>query len=269
MTEGFDKVIKSSATGSVLAPVLYAYLEQGRLPDPFTVKVRGGTGDRPPDGWFHPSSHPLLTSRQLYYYLTAPDTWRPTPFDYTIKMAALIGSMVHDVIETALQDLGFLMIPKGTCPSCGLEQPKKCKEFGVVDPEAGTRGHLDGQLIINDVVSGFEFKTCHPFVLAKIPENDVEAFKTKWPYYYAQVQEYMRMRGLRLFTVLFWAMGNPWEMKEFQIPFDPAYAGGIRAKYMEAREAAKVGSPPPPCCSPGSPTARSCPAIACPIRRMR
>lgn len=266
---GFDQVIKSNETGSVLAPVLYSYLIQGRLPDPLKVKVRGGTGDRPPDGWFHPSSHPLLTSRQLYYYLVDPDAWRPKPFDYTIKMSALIGSLVHEIIETALQDLGFLMIPRGTCASCGMPQPLKCKEFGAVDAEAGTRGHLDGQLNIEGVVSGFEFKTCHPNVLSRVPENDLEAFKTKWPYYFSQVQEYMRMTGLRLFTVLFWSMGNPWEMKEFQVPFDPEYSGSVRAKYLEARRAVEMGSPPPPCCSPGSPTAKSCPAVSCPIKRMR
>lgn len=266
---GFDKVIQSSSTGSVLVPVLYAYLEQGKLPDPLKVKVRGGTGDRPPDGWFHPSSHPLLTPRQLYYYLTDPGGWRPKPFDYTIKMSALIGSVVHDIVETALQNLGFLMVPSGTCDACGMPQPLKCKEFGAIDEEVGTRGHLDGQLCINDEVSGFEFKTCHPFALSKINENDLEAFKAKWPYYYAQVQEYMRMRGLRMYTVLFWSMGNPWEMKEFRVPFDPAYAGEVRARYLTARQAADAGIPPPPCCTPGSSMARECPAVSCPIKRMR
>lgn len=264
----FKRIMEQSETVSELVPVLYGYLDQGRLPDPFKLQVRGGTGDRGPDGWFHPSEHPLLSARQLYYYLTEPAKWRSKQFDLVIKVSALMGSVMHEIVETALQDLGFLMVPKGICPACGLEQPSKCKEFGASDEETKARGHQDGRLKIEGVVKGFEFKSCAPRVLNGVRSNDIEQFKKKWPYYYAQVQEYMRMTGLRVYVVLFWSMGNPWEMREFNIPFDPIYAGEVRARYLEARRAAEAGVPPMHCCSPGSAQAKSCPAMGCPVKRM-
>lgn len=264
----FKSMVNASEGKAEIIPVLYGYLEGGKLPDPFTVSVRGGTGDRPPDGWFHPSSHPLLEVRQLYYYLTDPGSWQPEPFSYTIKMSALIGSMVHDVVETALQDLGYLIIPKGVCQACGLKQPSKCKEHGAADLGTKSRGHMDGILGVGGVMRGFEFKTAMPLTLVKIRNNDIEAFRAKWPYYYAQVQEYMRMTGLTSYKVIFWAMGNPWEMREFTIEADVTFQLQTERKYLEARKAADDGDLPIPCCAPRSVMSKNCPARACPIKDM-
>lgn len=264
----FKSIVDASDADAEIIPILYGYLEGGKLPDPFTVRVRGGTGDRPPDGWFHPSSHPLLHERQLYYYLATPEQWVPEPFDYTIKMSALVGSVIHDVVETALTDLGYLIEPKGTCLACGLPQPFKCKEHGAADAETKSRGHMDGVLGIGEFLRGFEFKSCAPMVIQNIRNNDVEAFKKKWPYYWAQVQEYMRMTGMRVYKVVFWAMGNPWDMREFTIEADPFFHYEIKSKYLAARKAVELEEPPPPCCSPRSSATRSCPAMACPIKQM-
>ncbi len=261
----FKKIIEASDGDTSLIPILYGYLEAGKLPDPFTINVRGGTGDRPPDGWFHPSTHPTLTERQLYLYLTEPDQWEPEAFGYTLKMSALIGSVVHDIVETALDDLGWLVRPRrGACPVCGLPQPGTCREHAVVDLKTGSRGHMDGLL----ETEGFEFKTAMPFALTDIRNNDVERFKARWPYYYAQVQEYMRMSGLVSFKVLFWAMGNPWDMREFTIPADVAHQLKIERKYLSVREAVKHRQMPVPCCVPDSKQSRSCPASGCPVKRM-
>ena len=264
-TGRFKRIIDAAENNTRLIPILYGYLEGGKLPDPFTVKVRGGTGDRKPDDWFHPSSHPLLTERQLYYYLTDPGAWEPDPFAYTIKMSTLIGSMVHDVVETGLTDLGYLIKPEGTCPACGLPQPSKCKEHGAIDVETGSRGHVDGLLKWGD---GFEFKTSIPWALKDMRNNDVEAFRIKWPYYYAQVQEYMRMMGLASYIVLVWSMGNPWDMREFTIEADPFYQEQTRQKYLAVREAVRLGEPPSMCCQAGSAQSKSCPARRCPVKVM-
>lgn len=268
----FKRILSAAEDNAEIIPVLYGYLEGGKLPDPFTVGVRGGSGERAPDGWFHPSTHPLMGERQLFFYLTSqPSRWEPEPFDYTSKMSALVGSMVHDVVETALQDLGYLIVPKGTCQACGQAQPSECKEHGASDRELKSRGHLDGILGLGERMRGFEFKTAMPFVLTKIRSNDLEAFREKWPYYYAQVQEYMRMTGLREFKVVFWAMGNPWDMREFTVPFDPMYSLVIETKYRNVREAVALNEMPAPCdgCGFGTAMASSCPALDCPIKGLR
>lgn len=260
----FKSIINASEGGTEIIPILYGYLDAGKLPDPFVIKVRGGTGDRKPDGWFHPSTHPLFDERQLYLYLTDPDRWEPEPFSYTIKMSALIGSVVHDVVETALADLGYLIVPKGTCLACGLRQPSQCHEHGAIDPKTGTRGHMDGML----KGEGFEFKTANPFALANIQNNDIAEFRRKWPYYYAQVQEYMRMTGLLSYKVVFWAMGNPWEMREFTVTADPVFQAETERKYLSVRRAVELGQMPEPCCNPGSAKSKSCPAWGCPVKAM-
>lgn len=260
------RVIEAADYQTKVIPVLYGYLEGGKLPDPFRVNVRGGTGDRAPDGWFHPSTHPMMTERQLYLYLTDPNSWEPEPFSYTIKMSALVGSMVHDVVETALTDLDYLIAPKGVCPACGLKQPDECHEHGAVDEKTGSRGHMDGVLRWGE---GFEFKTAIPWALKNLTNNDIKAFREKWPYYYAQVQEYMRMTGLMSYIVVVWAMGNPWDMREFRIEADPFYQAQIEGKYLSVRRAIELGEMPMPCCAPSSAQSKSCPARRCPVKKMR
>lgn len=260
----FKRVIQAAEGNTVLIPILYGYLEGGKLPNPFTISVRGGTGTNAPDDWFHPSAHPRMGERQLYLYLTQPDRWEPEPFDYTIKMSAMVGSVIHDIVETALTDLGYLIEPKGECLACGRKQPQDCHEHGAVDIRTRSRGHMDGLLR----TGGFEFKTCHPLALKDITSNDLEAFRAKWPYYYSQVQEYMRMTGLPQYTVLFWAMGNPWTMKEFTVPADHMLHIETERKYLAVRRAVAEGQMPEPCCAPRSVESRSCPAMGCPIKRL-
>lgn len=265
----FRRIIQAAEGGTEIIPILSGYLESGKLPDPLTVKVRGGTGDRPPDGWFHPSEHPEMAERQLYLYLTEPEAWEPEPFEYTIKMSALIGSVVHEIVETALIDLGYLIKPKGGfCPACGKLQPTNCREHGAADEETGSRGHMDGMIDMGDIPRGFELKTCHPRAIHAITNNDLAAFRAKWPYYYAQVQEYMRMTGLASYKVLFWGMGNPWAMREFTIDADPGFHFAVKSRYLAARQAVERKELPMACCNPGSAKSKICPARTCPVKSM-
>lgn len=253
----------------LLKPLLYRYFNDAQFPDEWTVTFRKEEQeDRVPDGWFHPSEHPTKTERQLYYYLAEPGTWQGWRPDYTLRMSVLMGSAVHDFLQMGLKHLGVLMQPSGTCVSCGRLQPSECNEFGALDAEAGSRGHMDGILkLVRLGMGGFELKTCHPAAIAKIQDGDVAAFRKKWPYYYAQIQEYMRMTGLPFFIVLFFGMGNPWEMKEFKIEADFAFQQQIKNKYMAARRAVELGKPPMACCQIGSKEARDCPARACEVAR--
>lgn len=260
--------LRAAENDAEIIPVLHEYLASGKLPNPYTISVRGGTGDRRPDGWFHPSSHPLLTERQLYFYLTDPDFWLPEPFGYTITMSAMIGSVVHDIVETALIDLKYLIKPKGVCQACGFDQPRNCREHGAADRKTKSRGHMDGVLGIGGILRGFEFKTAMPRAIQEIQNNDVEAFRKKWPYYYAQVQEYMRMTGMTSFKVIFWAMGNPWDMREFTIEADIFFQRETEVKYLAARQAVEEGVMPLACCNPGSALSKSCPARSCPVKAL-
>jgi hypothetical protein len=254
LTPNFRRVVYTASQGTVLKPLLLAYLLAERLPDRHEV-VFERTTHREPDGWFHPSTHPLWPERKLYWYLAEPKKMVPEPLGVQGMLSVTIGSAVHSLMETCLHDMGVM---EGT-------------EVSVVDEECGSRGHCDG--IASLEIPGFErvlyeLKTSNNMTLGGFTDLDLDAYKEKWPYYYAQLQEYMRMLGLKMAVTLFIGLGYPWEVREFHVPYDESFALSIRAKYLRVRKMVAEGTLPPPCCFPGSADARGCVARAvCPVAR--
>jgi hypothetical protein len=266
----------------VLKPVLESYLIEAKFPDVFTITFKKAGIARKPDGWFHPSTHPLWTARMLYYYLTAPDEMEVEQLSYESRMAVTMGTAVHGFAEMCVRDSGAMMLLEGTCPACqrphGTEKGQ-CDEFGAADPQTASRGHMDGNLRLllagthwKAGIGGLEIKTTNPNAARKIVghDNEIAVFRDGYPEYYAQIQEYMRISGLSQFVVLFIVLGYPWKLVEFQIPYDVAFATAVANKYIEVLDHVKMGTPPDPCCGPFSTTAKNCPArYVCPIGRMR
>lgn len=263
-TPAFRRAVADLSRGVVLKPLVQAALFDGKVPR-FTLEV--GEDDHAldfgPDGFFHPSTHPLMAARQLYWYLTEPDEWISERFEYMGTLSVTIGKIMHRFIQGVLWDLGVLV-----APGPDDEEPQ------ALCGATGATGHYDGELSltipthVDQHRQLLEFKTASP--MTKFPDDlDLEAFKRKYPQYYAQVQEYLRMTGLRLAVVLMFAMGYPWEMREFHIPYDPAFAEGVADKYVMVRAHVEAGEMPPACCAPGSSQARQCPArTVCPVGRL-
>ncbi len=44
----------------------------------------------------------------------------------------------------------------------------------------------------------------------------------------------LRLTGLRKFIVLFQGIGNPWDLREYHVTFDPVAAYEIECKYLNA-----------------------------------
>jgi hypothetical protein len=239
--------------GEILVPILRSYLYDPKFPS-FTVPVRGFEA-RPPDGWFHPSTHPLWYERQLYYYLTEPQAFVGEPYDPTSAMTVTQGQFWHTFIQACLTDCGWL---KGV-------------EVKVEDKETGSRGSMDG--IGDEEV--WEFKTMRATKAQKIVQgapNDprvIASFKALVPGYYAQAQEYMRLSGLRRWRGLILSLEWPFPLREIAMPYDELMAYQIRTKYLTVRQAVADQSVPKPCCGVGSKEAKACPArTICPIGRM-
>lgn len=269
-----------AASGQVITPIINAYLYEAKFPEVFTTTFRKAGGQRKPDGYFHPSTHPLMTARQLYYYMAEPDKVVPEQLSYESRMAVTMGTAVHGFMQMCLLDAGVLIKPSGDCVSCGRPhgtRKNQCDEHGGMDPELKSRGHLDGITQIDAKgalwvpgMGGFEFKSTNPNKVRGVKANDLHWmlnwFKEKCPDYYAQVQEYMRITGLRQFVVLFLSMGYPWSPLEIQVPYDSDHANRIAAKYALVRKHVEMGVPPEPCCAVKSKTARNCFARrVCPV----
>jgi hypothetical protein len=265
----------SAAAGAVLAPLVRMYVAEGRFPKNTMIRIDGGEPDRKPNEWFSPSTHPTMDERKLYLYLTQPEQWEPEPWGYEGRMSVTVGTIEHSIIQMALDDLGILQRPTGTCPvcrvPCGLG-PGECSEPGVIDYELKRRGHMDGVVLTPSLgMTAMDIKTINHFSAAKIPDGPTSAKALEWlkekhPYYYGQMQEYLALSGLRLMIMLFVGIGFPWVMKEIHVEYDPAYVLALESKYRRVRKAVEWGSIPEPCCAVRSKEAASCAAKGCTIR---
>lgn len=264
-----------ASQGAVLAPLVRLYVADGRFPRNTKINLPGGNPDRDPDDWFHPSTHPTMGMRKLYYYLAQPKMWDPEPWGYEGRMSVTVGTLEHAIVQMALEDLGILVPPKGTCPCCGRPYgpaDDECGEPGVADPVLKRRGHMDGIVMTPAFgMTGVELKTINHFSAAKIPDGPDQPetllwLKTKHPYYFGQMQEYMALSGLRMMIILFVGMGFPWVMKEVHVQYDPAYVVALEAKYRRVRQAVADGIPPEFCCSVGSKESKTCAAATCVVR---
>lgn len=246
---GFRKLLSSLGAGEVVIPIIRAALFDPNFKD-FMVKVRGFER-REPDGWFHPSEHPLWDERQLYYWITEPERLSPEPFDMHSVMAVTQGQFWHSFIEKVGTDCGLFT-------GC---------EVKFEDDETGARGSMDATL----PDEGFEFKTARPNKFREMPKTHpedaelLEWFKGYWPTYYAQGIEYMRLSGFRRHRMLFLCMDWPYEMREILVPYDHFFATEIADKYRRVRQAVADGRSPTQCCFPGSKEAKACIArLVCP-----
>lgn len=242
-------------TDLIITPRFMSYFNSGRFPHKVDASLIDRHREREPDGWFHPSTHPGWSERALYLYLTDPSRLAPRTWDYSGRLSANIGTMTHELVKAALIDDGILMRPIGdTCDVCGqtrsTRSKNRCNEHGFADPVTGSRGHVDG--VLNPQFApgtgGFDLKTTNERSLSRLADNDVDYLRVKWPYYYDQMQDYMRISGLRYFVVFFLAMGWPWECKEVRVDYDVQRAFQIEHKYLRVRKAAQEGNFPGDCC---------------------
>jgi hypothetical protein len=228
-----------AADGCLLKPVLLTFLQSQKIDFDFRLSSTW-TRSRGPDGWFHASAHPSLNTEELIAYLQGRgEKFEP---NYVATMSTIFGTVFHTIVEAALDYMKVAVpLPEGLCVACGLPRKGKisCREHGAVDHVLRSRGHLDA---IGDFgvqgTHGIDLKTITPwgkYGLKEAPDMDLGFFMERWPKYYAQGQDYMRMTGLRRFIVLFLSMGNPWELREYQFPFDEVFAYGIEQRYRQAR----------------------------------
>jgi hypothetical protein len=234
-----------AADGCLVKPLFYAFIMDTGHEVSLNLLV-----DRPlprqPDGWFHASQHPTATDKELFQWIKGRQL--PESMDYISLMSVMFGSLAHAVIEAFLDWAGAAVpLPPGDCPACGRPRRplrarpsnKYCTEHGAVDKATMARCHLDSILDFNDGNGqiGFDFKTIYPmgFKGSKnreaIRDMDAEQFRERWPHYWAQMQECMRITGLRKYIVFFLTMGNPWDTREFHFDFDPEFAVATEKKY--------------------------------------
>lgn len=246
LVPSFSRGLKRMIAGDKLAPILHAELMSPSFTG-FSIKVEKWT-DRPPDGWFHPSTHALWPARKLALYLTHPDKIEEEPDSFERTLAVTQGHFFHTFTGKLFKRNGIMQL---------LEIP-------TIDPLHRRKGHMDGLMATHE---GWEFKTVNqPFLLKRIV--DVASLREYKPGYYAQMQDYMDMLGLTAMRFLMMGVFYPYPMVEFQVMYDEPFQLAQRRKYVEALERADGGELPEACCAPRSKEAKACAMrLACPVGR--
>lgn len=231
------KSAEYAASGCLVKPLFHQWIMEQKTA-PFNLLVERPVR-RGPDGWFHASSHPLATDRELYLWMTGQVV--SEPMDYVSLMSVMFGTLAHAMIEAFLDWMGVAVpLPPGECPACGRPRRplrarpsgKYCTEHGYSDARTRARCHLDSILDFSGGLRGFDLKTIWPYGLKGAKDMDAAFFTGKWPHYWAQMQECMRLSGLRRYIVFFVGLGNPWETREYHFDFDPEFAMKTEEKYL-------------------------------------
>lgn len=250
-------VEEMAAEGTIVKPLLHQFLTDRDSDAGINILVRR-PAQRGFDGRFHASSHPTATDYELYLWLTGQA--QGEDFSYAAQCAMLFGSLFHGVFEAFLDWTGHaLPLGPGDCPACG--KPRRpvrarpsfryCTEHGFTHPETRASCHLDAIMSWGSTPAawdladcqGLDLKTCHPYALKGVRDMDEEQFRAKWPKYWAQGQECMRISGLRQYVFLFMTMGSPWDTREFHFGFDPAFAVETEEKYRRVISHVERGVP--------------------------
>lgn len=244
----FRRLLSGVARREVLVPIIRTALFDPDFTD-FTVQVRGFTR-RPPDGWFHPSTHPLVNERALYHYLADPDSIIDSVRDPHSVMAVTQGSFWHDFIQHVLLEVGALQ--RNPSPTPGMNEA----EWFWSHAPTRSRGHSDGLTTpaVTDGEEIFEFKSMNAAKLSRFPAGEPDDpallahFAKVVPEYRLQGQEYMRLSGRRRWRCVLMAIEYPYPMREIVMDYDPFIAGNIAMKYERVLKAYAEGKPPQSCC---------------------
>lgn len=269
LTPNFTNLLGGIANqGEVIAPLFRSALTHPRW-SKFSIEM-DPYEERSPDGWFHPSTHPLWGSAELYWWVTRPEAFEPPGTDPTKTLAVSVGNMFHDFF----QHIGLAHDILVKHDICGHPEARTSgfmdaqAEVCLEDADTNTRGHGDGQ-INPDIMprAGFEAKSINPMTGSGIPANKhvedpqlLDWLKERKPEYVAQAYDYLRLTGWERMIFLIIPTAYPFTFVEIHLTRDERAIRGIESKYREVIERVGEGKPFPLCHTPGTKGFDLCPA---------
>lgn len=195
----------------------------------------------PGDGFFHPSTHPLLGKR-LLWFMFHPEYAGKLVYEQrtiTSMLTLTMGSALHAIVQTQ-------MVMANVLTEADLEV-----EF--VNRVHNVRGRMD--MVMDHPVHGrvpVEMKTQNIYSFRKQDE-----IKPSWD---AQLSIGMTELGYDFGVLLLVEAGWPYTMKEFRVRRNDALVSEIYEKQHEVLEYVELDRMPRACCAEGSATMKKCPA---------
>jgi len=237
-----DNILQRLASKELILPVFENQMRFDEWPDSYQVKVDSSPYYGAGDGFFHPSTHPLMPARQLYY-MFHPDTRdKIVPEANTLQrqMTLSVHSAIHAVIQTQMQMTGLVVSEEDI-------------EVEYVNHEHHVRGRID--FIVDHPTEGrvpVELKGQNPYSFRK-----QETIKPEWD---AQLSLALDNVGADFGILMVLETGWPYQLKEYRVQRNDALLSEIYTKFDLVREAIATNTPPRHCCMPDSPEMKVCPA---------
>lgn len=218
------------------------------------------------DGYFHPSSHPLMPARELYY------RWHPDfngrvlneRRSLTSHMTLAAGSAMHAVVQTQLSMAKILVQgpdddvwrPSGEVINevDGRWVPENPFEWEYINRKHMVRGRMDGILDHPLGLMGFEFKTMNSRSF-----KFLDSPKDEWR---CQLNLGLDAHGLDKGVIVVMEMGYPFSFKEFSITRNSDLLQRIYDKFDMVRRCVEANTPPRCEHSFQSSSAKNCPVGA-------
>ena len=210
-------------------------------PDSYQVTIDSSPYYGAGDGYFHPSTHPLMGERELYYrsHPATRDKMIPERNSLQRQMGFAMGSALHGVVQTQMQMMQ-LVTPEDI-------------EVEYIIAEHHVRGRIDWMATLpggQRIAVEMKTRTASKFAFQKEIEQS-------WR---CQLNLAMDSQGVDLGVLLMVESGFPYRMTEFQVRRDPLLLEEIYDKFDRVREAIARNEPPRYCCAPDSKTMQACPA---------
>lgn len=231
MPSGFEAILGRLANRDLILPFFEASMLSDKWPLSYQVRIDSSPYYGAGDGYFHPSTHPMMGERELYY-LFHPDFKHKMHFEPNSmqrQMAFAMGSALHGVLQTQMT-------------MCKLITEADV-EVEYVNHEHHVRGRIDWMATHpNGSRLLVEMKTRGPWLFAR-----QEAPEPSWV---AQMQLGMDSQDVDLGVLLMVESGYPYRMTEFQVKRDPGLLHDIYTKFDRVRAAIAANELPRYCCAP-------------------
>jgi hypothetical protein len=242
----YGNILKRLQSQELILPILENQMRADAWPESYQITVDSSPYYGRGDGYFHPSSHPLLHPRQLYY-MFHPDTrnlMEEEPFSIQREMTLATGSSLHAVVQTQMT-------------MSGLTTPEDI-EVDFLNAAHHVRGRTD--MVVHHPTEGpivVELKTRTAY---KFDSTTIEDMPN-WEIQTSLACDNLGERYNTDFTyaiVIMMETGYPFRMRELRVPRNDEKLRETYAKFDFVRESIAANIPPPFCCAVDSKEMKSC-----------
>lgn len=237
----YESILKRLSNKELILPYLERSIVSEKWPESYTVTIDSGAYYGHGDGYFHPSTHPLMGARQLYlmFHPSTRHLMVREPSTLQREMTLSMGSALHGVVQTQMEMAGLVTSDNIEVEYVNTEHHVRGRIDFIVD-------HPDGRTLPVEMKTRTHFKF-----------NKQTEILPSWD---AQLSLALDATGHDEGVLLMVESGWPYSMKEFLVPKNVELLETIYSKFDYVRDCIENNTPPLHCCDFDSVEMKACPA---------